>query len=674
MRLSAAPLLITLLLAACGNPESSANQIYVDASQAASQASGERDPLRRYALLKKAADAVHRITAEYPSTGAALRVAANENIGPYARDALRHALADASAAPAVCSTHLNRQCFTDGIAASINYIATSAFSDTPEAHSTFKNAISGYPYAALWTPEVPSAAFASKPDDLTALRFRAAADAFPHAVHSIYIAKGIDAAALALQTLVAGDNELAQHILSGFSYGLAAPFTKQRGPSTYRDLLRLASVLQAPLPATFPTELAARACSIPKNPQGAAWVAADCPPDEIITTNGSGYVQLPEETVQRLYDAATPENKTKLATSYVQETYKSPDRQLRWLNRAGKAADIDTLTSMYTSAIIDKRAPDPRITAALAKAPEPAPADPLTKVGVTTRNIVLLHAQNALAAQMPAVLQNLRAIPGYSYKVDTILSTLVTLYARTPSLDAGPLIDAIADITATWGPQQSSTREGQLKRATWLLITPKGTDPLPFLQRLYGGQPTLSHLSYEILLLLKENGHANLYDQAMALPFSEFSAWDSVQARALRHRVSKLRENSDQAGLLALLASLPQKDRYDAIGIAFYADNSAKRNAMYEATLAKYPVDFFVKQHVITEGFALTPQEQAQIYIDHAPEIAKRSPTPLDSGWITNLIAKLDKPTRLALLAAVARQHPEAWLHGAGAALIMDDK
>lgn len=651
-------------LSACDNPESAANQLYVEASTSASRASSEKDPLTRYTLLQSAARNVQRITTDFSSTPAALRIAANENIGPYTHAGLQQALADAAATPTVCSRDLTRKCFTDIIEKSLTHLATHDTDDTPETNAAFDTAILGLPYLSLLNPQRPAAILSRKAELLSGLTLDAADKTLPAALFATYQTHGAEPARQALSAFVADNPDTRQHVLSNFHYGYTSPFAASRTPTAYKDLALIASAIADPLTPQIKDALASSLCQLASDPALSTQIVSDCPALAITRFSSYNYSTLPEEQVEALYSAAPADKKRDIASGYFGENYAHPEVQLRWLARAGKAADIEALSGMYTYAIDHKLPLHPAIIPALANLPEKSPATALSQAGVSRRNLTLLHAQGTFKDQLPAVLKNLRAVRGYTYEVEDLIDAIQDLMAITPGIDITPFVETVSDITGSWAAEKEGTRDSFRMRLALILIYDHPGDPLPLLQRLYGPQLDQTDLPYGLLERIKDAGHSDFYTERMNRPATN-AAFPPATARLVYH-FRKIREQGNTEAFLAEVAALSPEDRIIAFENALTEDTRAKRTPMYEAALAKYPADFFVEDNNSISGFALTPRERGLIFIDHAPEITARLANNMKGDWIPGALLTLDEADRDRLQKAVAAHLPAAWIQTAG--------
>jgi hypothetical protein len=641
-------------LCACDNPEGAANQLYVNASQAASLASTEQDPLRRYELLKDSADDVQRITTQYPSTAAALRVAANENIGPYTRDALRNALADASATPAVCAATLRRDCFLAAINASLRHL-NGPLTGTEDDKRHFDIAIAGWPYAKLWEPEQLDAIFKGDPKAVSDLGAQSARDALPAFLLNVHETKGIDAAAAALADM-ASNQAVGEQIKSNFGYHYTNRLAR-RNSVPYSDLIRLASVVESPLSDDVQRQIGTNVCTLSRNPTVDAAKIAQCPADAVIAASLL-FSSLTPDQAETLYAGANSENRKKLARNYFDATSTKPDLQVQWLERASYATDATKLCAVYRLRLRQRLDVKP-LAKLLDASPEAKAATPLAQAGITDRNLCLLHASGEFAAQLPAVLQNLQAIPTFSQDVYDRFTTTVDL-AGSSSLDLTPVIDAARAVTARWVGQDASKL--YFNYAVSSAILRRKDDPVPLLRRYFDGDAYLRNIGYTALLRIRDHGHTDIYDKAIALPAEK----TGLPAQALTMRMESMRDSGDTEGFLATLAKLDDEHRVGSLrGLFSTRGKINPRGAVYDAVLERYPVQFLQAQHFSSiDDVGLTPEEQVRILIAHPDLLGRTGAVGYD--WVIQGMRGLTEPEQRKAIQIIAASDPVEWINPAG--------
>lgn len=558
MRPPFALLLLPFFLTACDNPESSANQLYVDASQVASQASAEPDPLRRYELLQSAAQSVQRITSQYPTTAAALRVAANENIGPYTLNALKDALADASATPVVCAANLRQDCFLGAINASLRRL-TAPGNEQDKRHLDIASL--GWPYAKLWEPAQLDALFVNEPGAVSDLGVISAGKDLAAFLLNVHDTKGIDAAVAAF-TRIMQDPAVAQQARESFSAFWISVLAR-RPSMTYPDLMRLASVAKTPVTDDTRHQIEAQLCDLKGVPSSDAPKLAHCPADAVIKASILFNALTPGQA-EMLYAAANADNRKKLAQSYYSTLFDKPDIQAKWLPRAGFNTNPEKLCALYASQIRERIGNPQAVAKQLTATAEPAAETPLAKVGITSRNLCLLHASGGFAPQLPAILLNLQSIPQFSQEVYDRFQTVISLAGSTPDIDLAPILASAKTVTSRWQNQDAS--KDYIGYAIINAVLHREGDPVPLLTRYFEGDGFLKGLGYKGLLRIRDNGHADIYERAIA-PGSKYR----FQERALRFRLEAARDSGDEEGFLAAFSKETDASRIGFIAELFSA-------------------------------------------------------------------------------------------------------
>lgn len=660
MRFSPAVPFLLLSLCACDNADTTANRLYVQASTAASQASAERDPVKRYDLLQAAETDLDAITSQYPSTAAALRIAANENVGPYSRNALREALADAGATPLVCARAPTRACVLRAITASLDFMANHPADQSDAGMFHVSQAVTGWPYLALWQG-IPANVF-PKQADLKAMVDAAARQATIPFLISLYETQGIASAVKAI-TRIAQDDNAREGLISAFSMDAPAAFADRRGPTTRTDLMRMGEALYgSSIPADVVKAIDDQMCDFTRAPKNTAMIVSDCPMALVMARAAALYKVTPEAA--EIYYAALPDaDKQPFAKRYFQENNRRPKVRMAWLERAGLSADAGYLASTYVRTVEANQPVDPTLTKLLRAAPEPLANTPLAAAGLTPKNLCLIHAGGALQKQMPAILQNLRANPQLTDETSILADHLIVLAGHTPGIDFAPIADAIIFVISKW--PSNDGRVDYHKSQVVDALTTADVDPLPILTRLMGPNPKLD---YDTLLKLKRHGHADLYDKAMSNP-GLLDDPSSLAAQAFYARLKPLRDAGDTKGLVDALAAVTQNQRFLAIRNIFESpDRSLPRDAVVQAVIDRFPGDMLVLQRnlSITNDFSLTPEEQTRIFTAHAAEVIELLGNKRDFGWVLYGFPKLTPEERVAAVQTIARTVPDFWIDAAG--------
>jgi hypothetical protein len=660
MRFPRAVPLLLLLLTACDNSETAANRLYVQASSNASQASAERDPLRRYDLLRAADADVQAITVQYPSTPAALRIAANDNIGPYTREALRQALVDAGATPQVCARAPTRDCFLRAITASLEFLATHAADQSETGMLHVSQAVTGWPYLMMWQG-IPGTVL-PRPEDIKAMADTAARQATIPFLLNLYETQGVDAAVAAVGRIAQDDNAR-DGLVEAFRMNAANTFAERRRPTSRADLTRLAQALYGSnLPADITKTIDDRLCDISREPAFAAIIIADCPM-ATVTRLATTLSKVAPEHADLYYAALPAGDRFAFAKKYYADNYNRPLVRFAWLERAGLSADAKVLADLYIEGINKKQALDKSLLKLLRAAPEPASQTPLANAGVTAKNLCLIHAGGALGKQMPAILQQLRANPQLTDETSGLTYDLLVLAEATTDIDFAPIADAIIEITAKWPTDDGRTgyHKAQLANA----LENRDVDPLPILTRLFRPIPKLG---YNALMNLKRHGHPELYNKAMSNP-GTLDDPSGMAATAFHIRLRELHDAGDANAFLEALAPLTQNQRFIAIRNVFNTyPGPLPRDRVVQAVIDRYPADMLILQQnlSITQDYGLTPEEQTRIFTAHAPEVIKLIDDKNNYGWVLYGFPKLTAEERIAAIQAFAQHLPHSWIDAAG--------
>lgn len=653
MRPTYALLLLPFFLAGCDSPESSANQLYVEASQVALQASSELDPLRRYELLQAASQSVQRITTQYPTTAAALRVAANENIGPYTFNALADALADASAAPVVCAANLRQDCFLAAVNASFKHIA-GATAEVDKRHLDI--ASMAWPYAKLWEPNRLTAIFAKEPDTVSDIGVVSARKDLAAFLLNMHDTRGLDVTVTTLTEFMT-DPPVGQRVRESFSAFWMAVLSR-RPSMTYPDMLRLASLTEAPISEDTLNQAAKHLCDLSGVAAADAPKLAQCPANAVIRSSILFDALTPEQA-DNLFAAANADNRRKLAQAYYDALFDKPDVQMKWLPRAGFNTDPEKLCALYAHHIREGIGDPKAVAKYLAAIPEPVAETPLAKVGITSRNLCLMHASGAFATQLPVILLNLQSIPQFSQEVYDRFRTVIDLAGSTPAIDLVPVITSAKTVTSRWQKQDAS--KDFIGYAIMNAVLQRKGDPVPLLTRYFEGDGFLKGLGYKGLLRIRDAGHQDIFERAMA-PDSKYS----FREKELRSRLETMRDTGDVGGFLAAFAKETDEGRINLIGVLFSArDGTGLRGPVYNAVLERYPAQFLRAQH--RNGSAdvgLTPEERVRIFIAH-PDVLQDTHQ-LSNDWIIQGMRTLPEPEQRKAVQTLAALDPVAWLDAAG--------
>lgn len=665
MRTSPFFLLCCALLFAggCDNPDQHANGLFVTASNDATLAVAEPDVLKKHQLLSSAQKAVNEIVADYPSTNAAVRIAANEPIGPYTRAQLDDALAKLGGRPELCIPNLSRACLVQALAADVaNFYANPPKEDPRPAAMRAATNLSVLHLldparAASLTPTDPKLKGAQ---GYLLEQGYSSRDTFVPLFSALSATPKTDAAAEMAKAITGIPVATQPHLRLLTSAVYKYP-PEPRTATTFKDVLRLATLIQSPLPADAVQSITLAFCNLPyfPKPDTVARILADCTPAQLAL--GNNFPPLSNDQFEAIYAAAdSAEKKKSIASSAYGKKGATVDDQLLWAERGGYNR-IDLLTSLYERAVREQHPSLSRVVALIEKTPQPDSTSPIATSGVTTKNLMLLHASGQLAGNLPAIFQVLRANPGYSDELAVALTGLLGLAHADASIPLEPIVDTLAATAKTWDSSKDSSREYVLS-PLFRLIEKRDLDPKPLYDRYYGNEAYLGTLDYDTLVYFKKHGHPAPLDQLLANA-PPIDAERSPLFFVLLDELKASASAGDGATIVSKVANLEPRTRSSVFRSLFNTKfgtlNEGTARAL-PAVLAAYPAELVATEINWNEDYNIPDQAKAVICADHFAEISSRSERP-PSGWLLLHAVQLPNDVRLKAIQALHAAGDTHW-------------
>jgi hypothetical protein len=504
-------------LSACDNPDQTANGLFVEASQAVAQAVIETDAITKHDLLVKADAAVTRVTTEFQGTNAAVRIAANEKLGPYTNTELKAALQQIKASPELCLRQISSSCMTEVVSSALRYVVT-ADRNTEADPVQIALAFTGWPYLVATAPATAETILQSSPErnELIAILAHGSLNLnapLPTLIALIYEAKGETAAVAFVAKLAA--SPFYKPYLGAQAADIANALIKDPTPERAKAARTVVQAISNPLPNDILQKVDITLCGLGHTDAKRATVAATCSPQQILAINNDFY-GLPPDAYIRLHEAAsTAEKKLAVAKS----AYNMPKADIvswtTWYEAAGYNQDPDHLVRLYIQASQYGHPARQRFASQLKAAQEAFPNDILTQNGISDRNLALIHAQGTLHEQLPAIYQHILNNRGFSLNLERILKTLLLLEPVTNDMDYPKLVSVIGDVVHSW-PKKHGANRDYFNSVVHTRVSKDYPDPKPMLDRYYNGQPYHLNLSASELRTFKKNGHTAIYDAAIA--------------------------------------------------------------------------------------------------------------------------------------------------------------
>jgi hypothetical protein len=641
--------IVSLSLCACDNPDQTANGLFVEASQAATQAIAETDIVKKHDLLSAADTAASRITNDYAGSSAAVRVAANEKLGPLTLPEIKAALADIKADPSLCMRFVTRECMIPTIKAAVQYISTIDRNTRPDATKT-RLAVTGWPYLIATDPSAAETAIpADRRLELSTILAEGGFGPFGGTIPLITLslqAQGQEAAAQFVKALAA-DPSYKTALLKNAAKIADAVFTTPT-PERAANARAIINSIASPLPPDVAEALDNKLCALGYNDTQHATVAATCTPEQILKSNSS-FSGLPAELYDRLYALAkSPEDKRKVASSAM--STRDTDQRMAWYEAAGYLERIDLLIPLYVEATRKGHPVRPALMTHIEQAKEYDPNSPLTKANISNRTIVLMHAQGTLVDQLPAIYHHLQAQQAYSYPLEEAINTLLFLQPLTPGMDLAKLSAVAGTAVRPWTDTNASNRKIIMQRIH-AIAAEQTKDAKPILDLFHGGRPYHALLSAEELLAFKNNGHNAIYEAAVAesKPITENgSILFSLEQRKLDDAVTA----KDLPSVIAILDGQPKMVRYYMIRNILTNDHFGSgldvTPHMRAAVIERYPYDAVANELGWNTDLGVPIGTKKKIIFENFQALKEFKVNP--QRWLVSTFANLTHEERLKTL------------------------
>lgn len=663
------------LLAGCDSPDDNANRLYVDASSKATQSLSEPDLTKQHALLASARDSVLEILEKYPTTNAAVRISANEPIGPYSRTQLDTTIAALAARPELCIPNLTRECLLQSLEASSRNLFELLASEPSEVSRDEIQALS--PSFLMLHVLEPARAAALVPDTSQMRDYHAfilenalaGSDTFVP-IFEAYRASPSADAVTAIAELVRAIPRGRQTPLDILASAFHTYPEESRTAGSYKDFMQIVGQFANPLPDQVSIRLDNAFCSFPIYPTEEIinLIKADCSPAQLARVG-----QLPalsNDEYEAMYAAAAEERKKSVADSAYGRKGATVDDMLSWADRSGYGKRIDLLMPLYRKAAEENHPSLPKVLTVIENADQPDSTHPIAQAGVTMKNIILIHAAGQLNAQLPNILQVLNAHPSYSYELESALGYLMSLARFDASIPIDSLSDTVAAVTKDWSEDRSASRSIATERMMALLID-RDNDPKPFLDRLHGDMPYTDSLDYDMIIHLKKHGYPEYMEQRFA---NSASVTDrgSFSRRILYEEVRAASEAGDAATVVRKLAtqenhSQESQLRTDIIKDVFdtrYKTGplTAEEAQTLEAVIEAYPVDVLWSEMVWLKDYGLPVDRKAELLATHYADVTgRKSGSPKPMRWVLPRSVQIPHDTRLKLVNAAYVAKDPSW-------------
>lgn len=667
--------LLLPLLAACDNPEQKANALFVEAAQALTDAQAAADPMQQYDQLTAAKKTVTEIVSGYPGSSAAVRISANERIGPYSLADLNAAIASLAQRPELCLRALTQACLADMVIGTLDKLLKHDPSKRPDP-AVVQLALNGLPFANIVAPDRVQALFASMPDGIktnSVLMAQSIAQELttPLLLNMIATVKGEQAVADAITRLntIPGYRDAAVQDLNRLSYA----FLSSRTPESAKLLKAAAKALQDPLPDTAQQQILKEVCKLSTNAEENAIVIADCTASELIGGN-TYFGYIPADRREALYEAAsTPEKKLAVANN-IFNSLSTLDERLAWFERTNYTASLDTLAHLYVDATREGHRARPTIIAKLEHAKDGTLDNAaLTQAGLTPKNILLHHANGTLPAQLPAIYQAIQAQPRFSQQLYDSLTHLTRLQPITPGMDQMAFLTLLGQTLATWTENDSASKK--IMQSTALHTYPKESDPRPVYDALYAGAPYHADLSYEVVRRFMAHGHTDIVEKAIAAS-NPIEHTHSLRFDLVRQEVYDLAEAGDISGAVAKLDALPFFTRYYIMGHGLQSGGTLltqkARDALRTALLEKFPYDLTAFELGWRQNLGVPLQLKLDTITANytkLTEFLKTSP----ADWLIQSFGTFTPAQRLQALKAMQQANEPLWPVYASAIVMVQD-
>lgn len=667
-------LLAVSMLAACDSPDEKANTLFVEASQALSAAQGTSDPVVQFEQLTAAKQTVTNIVTEYPASNAAVRISADEKIGPYSLAELNSAIATLAQRPEFCLRQLTRACFTDMVLTNLDKLAKHDRAVKPE-EAMIQIAFGGLPFANIVAPEKVNAIFAASPEGTQInSELMEQAFGFPPAIAQLLrmvgSAKGEQAVSDSVSALkaVPGFQDSMVKNIGRVAYTFLHP----RDPNSAKLARAAAKATVDTLPKDKETDLNNQICSLSTEAPTNTIVLADCTPAEMATA-GTYFGHIPQDLFDKIY-AAAPENKKGDLAGSIYAHVDDLAQRIAWHDRSKYANDFETLTNFYIQATRENNPVRASLVAKIQNAVEKtldAPA--LTQAGLTPKSILLHHANGTLTSQLPAIYRLIEAQPGYSYQLFRIMANLAQLQPHTPGMDQMTYFRVIGKSLPKWSKDSSASKDSLRVRA--LGQYPSNLDPRPAYDAVYGTEPYATGLGFDTLLRFKELGHTDIFDTALAASKPEDEV-RSLRFQLARKDIVDHIKAGDVAAALTKLETLPFIARYYVIGHSMQDNDylsKSERDTFLNALLPKYAYELTAFELGWNKSLSVPVNVKLDTISTHYQKITDfigESP----ARWLVDSFGTLTPAQRLQAVQSMHSNNDKMWPLFASAIAIVSDE
>lgn len=656
-------MLAACLLAGCENPDQKANAMFVEAAQALTSAHATTDTLTQYEQLTAAKQAVSNIVTGYPGSSAAVRISANEKIGPYSLAELNAAIADLAKRPELCLSALTRACFSDMVFSSIDTLVKLPPGQRPD-ESLIHLTLGGLPFANIVARDRVQALFAKIPEGTKAnTELMSATFGYPPItpllLRMIGSVGGEQAIVKAIAPLnaIPGFQDIATKELGRMTYFFLHP----RTPDSARLLRATANAILQPLPDNIARNLTNSICKLSTTTEENTIALADCTPAELADDNTIfGYISY--DMPEKIYAAAsTPEKKLDIANSMFSSSKLTLEQRLAWLERSRYVADFGTLADLYVQTT---REGNPARTSIIQKVEQAAEKDldnsALTQAGLTAKAIILLHANGTLAGQLPAIYQNIEAQPHYSEQLYRVLLYLARLQPLTPGMDQMFFYGVAGKALAQWPDDRNASKNAI--RGSAVSAYPTDADPRPAYDAIYAGKPYASGMGVDTVLRFKAHGHVDVFDAAVAASESEEKV-HSLRYTLARQSILDLAKAGDLTGALAKLEPLSMMTRYYVMGHAMQDNDllpKPVRDSLREKLLEKYAYELTAYELGWKEDLGVPVQLKLDTISAHYTKITEFiGDSPAD--WLVQTFSTFTPAQRTQALKAMHQAEDRLW-------------
>lgn len=578
-------------LTGCEDADQKANTLFVEAAQTITAAQSNTDMVQQYEQLTTAKKTVTEIVTTYPGSSAAVRISANEKIGPYSLAELNTTLASLESRPEFCLLALTRSCLAEMVLGSLETLVKLPPTAQPDK-AVVGLALGGFPFANIVARDRVAALLASTPEghkayaELNTISF-GFPPVTPMLLGMIGAANGEKAILDAITQLnnTPGFKDAAANNLSRTVY----TFLNPRRHESAKLLRTAANAIFTPMPEDTARAIAKDICDLKYEEKENAIISSDCTPHELAEGNTTTFHYLHPDMLEQIYAAATDDKKQKIANDIFDSAPRTLQKRLSWYERTSFTTDFSRLSDLYIETMRQGEQLPAALFERLSQSVENRIDSPaLTEAGLTPKAILLLHANGVLLDRLPAIYQLLHTHPNHTEQLNNVLRVLAQLQPLTPGMDQIELFTHVGTISAQWPIDHKASKE--VARLGSFHFYPKDADPRPAFDALYAGEPYASELTAENALRFKDHGHHDIVEAALAAskPVTDVQSLRYSFARA---EVQSLVNAGDLPKALSVLEPLPFITRYYIMGHSLQDTSTLSqtaRDAFRTALLSTY--------------------------------------------------------------------------------------